>query len=614
MMSRSNYPNMSDDELVEDVPLSPAYSIDRSNNQSNQSSKPNKTKHLSVKSPDSQSSSHSSSQSSSSSNYPTRLSASLSNKQSDNQSNNRASPLPFGSLNHADVALLDTIFSLLFNVSITFIISSIILFICVFSLPSRTNKVDQFNQSVNQWDRNRDNFGNAVFNLSVLMNDQPVNQFQLQQSHPDDRLTDDGGDLHTYQSLRFEAPIEFVRPQAQSGPDAVEVIKLMITTINQSNNQFVTFNVSLPTVIRTTSAPLTMTQSRCVEFNGRWHENTCEYFETMDEACVKVISSNDSWALFDGTGPWLPPPVVVINGTNTPPPATLADLDPGYGCSRITSEGKWSVGKYHPLTEDPFIRTAPVEPTRRRLLSIDNSQSINPSVKHLNSQRHLLSEDDITSTAADSSNSSSTAESFSSSYYNSSSSSSSAPPSSSSSSSSDDYSSSSSSTGMPAPPAHQQQIVFEIRHRHDPYLVAMSVTESTLWFGIARHSLLLLSFWLFILGVLFMLGRIGTRYGFWCGLLWLSEALQARQQTSEPVSLGRAWDKAKDSMKQKIRRGRHGARRSMYSHVGGVSEGTSVDISEFDALSDEGSDLELATAIEMMSDDDEMQSASAISV
>ena len=387
--------------------------------------------------------------------------------------------------------MLDTIFSLLCNLSVVMLLCSVVLFVCVFQLPSRSSAVDAYNGCVDSWQQ-RYRSDLAAVNFTVDWGDaQPAadGAATLDPGTPlfaveggGDGLRDEGSDLQAYEPLYYSWTGQVLRPVVPDGV-ATEFISVTVSAQPALGSAAVasSFNVSVPLIMEHSIPGITSTACDVLQHEAYWIPATraCVYAVKLDTACLRV-TLNESWQLFDPGVSKLP--------SNSSEPLAKA----GYGC--FYDDEDWTMGRYSPLFD--ASATPGGQRTRRRLLSLDAANS---------------------STSAPSPASS-------------------------------NWSSPSSSSSSSWPVAEQQllTVTLLLRHERDPLLYAEELTNNTLWFGLARGSVLLLSVLLLLLAVLAMLGKLGTRFGFWCGLLVLKEWASARRKDWEEGSggMGRVKDAA----------------------------------------------------------------------
>ena len=288
-----------------------------------------------------------------------------------------------------------------------------------------------------------------------------------------------------------------------------------------------TFNVTLGLIKKVNSR--NVTQHSCTLYSGVWKplDHSCDYYVGLRTACLRVLldTASRSWRLYDEEskdGVYVPKP----RGNETDD--ALVVEEGVFGCSydgaRDDGSALWDVGAYEPLNEDPYAA--------KTTLSA-NSQRDEPRSGGV--QRRLLSDSPDPPAGNDSAVNASSS------------------------------SSSSSSTGAAstAPPAvaKRLEVGLLIRHYKDPFLYAQEKTHNTLWFGLARRSILILSFLLFGLAALAMVGKAGTRFDFWCGLMNLKMWLESRRSVWEHSSTTAS--SALAAIRRKGRRKRKG-----YTNVG----------------------------------------------
>jgi hypothetical protein len=86
-----------------------------------------------------------------------------------------------------------------------------------------------------------------------------------------------------------------------------------------------------------------------------------------------------------------------------------------------------------------------------------------------------------------------------------------------------------------------------------------------MWFGLARGSVLLLSALLLIFSALSMLGKVGSRYGFWCGLVVLKEWAEGRRKDWEEGSGGLG--RVKEGMRVGLGKARRKKGKILYQNI-----------------------------------------------
>ena len=119
------------------------------------------------------------------------------------------------------------------------------------------------------------------------------------------------------------------------------------------------------------------------------------------------------------------------------------------------------------------------------------------------------------------------------------------------------------------PPPRSLSLTLVIRHRADPYLAAQRLTHNTLWFGLARRSVMLLAFLLLLVASLAMLGRMGKP----CLQAWR----WAREKSAQWDATQRVTEQWRAGTGRKARKGKKGKhQKSSQARYVNVSAGRST--------------------------------------
>ena len=411
-------------------------------------------------------------------------------------------PPPSPLLHHAEAAVLDTLFSLLLNLSIVALIAGIVLVIGVVRLPARSTAVTDYNAQVSEWEgRIRGQFQGVQWTVGG----RGGGVMQAREAGVD-QLNDVGSDLLSYSPLLYSFNASIVRPSGRftghpQGVTEAATLSLSATPVSGAGHASSAFNLTLALIKKVNRA---VTQHLCTAYSGVWKplERTCDYHVGLREACVRVLldEASGSWQLYDAAekdGVYRPK--AASNATDEQHMVEEAAFGCGaFDAAKDEGRGGWDVGSYEPLNEDPYATST------KATLSVATVWKGHSG----GTQRRLLSADNSTASSSSSTSPSS----------------SSTGPSSSSSASTSASASSSSST---APPTSSPVViavrtlepVLLIRHYRDPFLFAQRLTHDTLWFGLARHSIFILSLLCFALAAAAMMGKAGTRVEWCCGLV-----------------------------------------------------------------------------------------------
>ena len=326
----------------------------------------------------------------------------------------------------------------------------------------------------------------------------------------------------SYSPLLYSFNASIIRPSGRftghpQGVTEAAPLSLSATPLTGAFNVSSAFNITLALIKKVNRA---VTQHLCTLYSGVWRaaERSCDYYVGLTQVCVTVLldKRTASWQLFDASEPDGVYRPKATNATHEQAMVEEGRFGCAYDATKDEGKGGWDVGSYEPLNEDPYSTST------KTTMSVASTWGEERSG---GTQRRLLSTDDD--------DPSSTGPCLASSPPTSS-------PSTSASATSSRASSSSSSAATAVPtsspvalPPRTLQPILLVRHYTDPFLYAQDLTHNTLWFGLARHSIFILSLLCFALAAALMMGKAGTRVELWFGVERVREWLEGKKRQWE---------------------------------------------------------------------------------